>query len=264
MKKRLFLIPGLLILSAAAVLFLLGADGNTTVYVTNTGTKYHRENCTSLRSSKRSISLNDAAGQGYGPCGICRPPTLSDSTAAETSRTPAESAESAESAYAAAQDGLYRVNTAGLVSSFSADLSQMVRAEVTGHVDGDTVKVRIENPPPKLGEAETIRLIGVDTPETVHPSRPVQFFGKEASDYTKSRLLGKTVYLAFDWDLRDRYGRLLAYIYLDSGEADCFNAALVREGYAHAYTRFAFQFMEEFRALERDARTEKRGLWGSG
>jgi micrococcal nuclease len=122
--------------------------------------------------------------------------------------------------------------------------------------------VSIESPPPELGEAETIRLIGVDTPETVHPSRPVQFFGKEASDYTKSCLLGKTVYLAFDWDLRDHYGRLLAYIYLDSGETDCFNAALVREGYAHAYTRFAFQFIEEFRALEREARTEKRGLWG--
>ncbi|MDR2371010.1 MAG: thermonuclease family protein [Treponema sp.] len=262
MKKRLFLIPGLLILCAAAVLFLLAADGNTTVYVTNTGIRYHRENCTSLRSSKRSIRLEDAVRRGYGPCGICRPPVLSGSAAPETRRAPAESA---ELAHAAAQDdGLYRVNAAGLASSFSADLSQMVRAEVTGHVDGDTVKVRVESPPPELGEAETIRLIGVDTPETVHPSRPVQFFGKEASDYTKSRLLGKTVYLAFDWDLRDRYGRLLAYIYLDSGEADCFNAALVREGYAHAYTRFAFHFMEEFRALERDARTEKRGLWGNG
>jgi micrococcal nuclease len=258
MKKRLLLIPVFLVLCAAAVLFLLGADGNTTVYVTNTGVKYHRENCTSLRSSKRSISLEDAVSRGYDPCGICRPPTLSDSAAPETRLTPAESA------HAAAQDGLYRVNAAGLASSFSADLSQMVRAEVTGHVDGDTVKVRIESPPPELGEAETIRLIGVDTPETVHPSRPVQFFGKEASDYTKSRLLGKTVCLAFDWDLRDHYGRLLAYIYLDSGEADCFNAALVREGYAHAYTRFAFQFMEEFRALERDARAEKRGLWGDG
>jgi micrococcal nuclease len=136
----------------------------------------------------------------------------------------------------------------------------MTQAEVVSHVDGDTVRVRIANPPAGLGAVETIRLIGVDTPETVHPSRPVEHFGKEASDFTKARLLGKTVYLAFDWDLRDRYGRLLAYIY--SADGDCFNADLVREGYGHAYTRFSFQFLEEFRALEREAREAKRGLWG--
>jgi micrococcal nuclease len=100
----------------------------------------------------------------------------------------------------------------------------------------------------------------VDTPETVHPSRPVERFGKEASDYTKGRLLNKPVFLAFDWDLRDHYGRLLAYIYTADG--DCFNARLIRDGYGHAYTRFTFQFMEEFRGLEREARERKRGLWG--
>jgi micrococcal nuclease len=135
----------------------------------------------------------------------------------------------------------------------------MVRAEVVGHVDGDTVRVRIANPPPELKVVETIRLIGVDTPETVHPNRPVERFGREASDFTKARLLNTRVRLAFDWDLRDRYGRLLAYIY--SG-GECFNALLIREGYAHAYTRFTFQFMDEFRALEHEAREERRGLWG--
>jgi micrococcal nuclease len=108
-------------------------------------------------------------------------------------------------------------------------------------------------------------MIGVDTPETVHPRQPVQRFGKEASNYTKSRLLNQNVLLAFDWDLRDRYGRLLAYIYTvgaAAGSANCFNADLIREGYGHAYTRFAFQFADEFRALEQDARRNKRGLWG--
>jgi micrococcal nuclease len=162
----------------------------------------------------------------------------------------------------------------------------MTRAEVSGHVDGDTVRVRIENPPPGLSALETVRLLGVDTPETVHPSRPVEAFGKEASDFTRNRLLGKTVYLAFDWDLRDHYGRLLVYIYTaggpdnsssagnslaesrltensgPAGRVSCHNADLIREGYAHAYTRYAFQFMEEFRALEQEARREKRGLWG--
>jgi micrococcal nuclease len=141
----------------------------------------------------------------------------------------------------------------------------MLRAEVVQHVDGDTVRVRISNPPPELKTVETIRMIGVDTPETVHPNKPVEFFGKEASDYTKKRLYGKNVYLAFDWDLRDRYGRLLAYIYTADNQTatPCFNAELIREGYGHAYTRFAFQFTEEFRALEREARQVKRGLWNS-
>jgi micrococcal nuclease len=108
---------------------------------------------------------------------------------------------------------------------------------------------------------ETIRLIGVDTPETVHPSRAVERFGKEASDFTREGLLGKPVYLAFDWDLRDRYGRLLAYIY--TGDGACFNARLIREGYGFAYTRFPFQFLEEFRALAKQARGDNRGLWAN-
>jgi micrococcal nuclease len=153
---------------------------------------------------------------------------------------------------------LYRVNSLGLGSAAAADPARMLRAEVIDHIDGDTIRVRISGPPAELRAVETIRLIGVDTPETVHPSRPVEYFGREASAFTKSRLLGQTVDLAFDWDLRDRYGRLLAYVYAGG---DCFNAALIREGYAHAYTRFSFQFMDEFRALERQAREERRGLW---
>jgi micrococcal nuclease len=170
----------------------------------------------------------------------------------------------AEETGAAAPDALYRVNLPradgeSLARSSEADFSRMVPAVVSRHVDGDTVRLTIANPPPGLESAETIRMIGVDTPETVHPSRPVERFGREASDYTKSRLLGRQVRIAFDWDLRDHYGRLLCYIYTEDG---CFNAELIREGYAHAYTRFTFQFMDEFRALEQEARAARRGLWG--
>ncbi|MDR2608404.1 MAG: thermonuclease family protein [Treponema sp.] len=213
------------------------------VYVTNSGKKYHLENCSSLRKSKIAISLGDAVKSGYGPCSICNPPV---------SQVSAE--------YKDADSGpLYRVNTARLASSSGADLSRMLRAEVVDHVDGDTVRVRISNPPEALNAVETIRMLGVDTPETVHPNRPVEMFGKEASNFTKTRLLGRNVLLAFDWDLRDRYGRILCYIYTEDGV--CHNAALIREGYAHAYTRFTFQFMEEFRELEKEAREQKRGLW---
>jgi micrococcal nuclease len=154
---------------------------------------------------------------------------------------------------------IYRVNLEEPENSVQVDFSRLTRAEVVDHVDGDTIRVRINNPPGGLKAVETIRLIGVDTPETIHPRREIEAFGVEASNFTKSRLLGKTVYLAFDWDLRDRYGRLLAYVYTQ--DRRCHNAELIREGYGHAYTRFPFRFMEEFRALEREAREKKRGLW---
>ncbi|MDR2738245.1 MAG: thermonuclease family protein [Treponema sp.] len=244
MRKK-FSVSGLTLFFLLSVLAVCrGTDVDTMVYVTNTGRRYHRENCSSLRRSRIPISLGEAAQSGYEPCSICNPPRLS-----ENIPVPEKSGNT-----------LYRVNVAELTLSVEAELSRMVPAEVIDHVDGDTVRVRILNAPAQVGAVETIRLIGVDTPETVHPSRPVERFGKAASDFTREGLLGKPVYLAFDWDLRDRYGRLLAYIY--TGDGRCFNARIVREGYGFAYTRYPFQFMEEFRALERDARAEKQGLWG--
>jgi micrococcal nuclease len=236
--KRTFLLVSVLLISGA--LHFLGA-GEEHVYVTYSGRRYHLEGCSLLRRSKIAVTLTDAVKSGYEPCSICKPPVLS--------RPPAPAARK-----------LYRVNVAGLAGTSQADWRSMVPAVVVGHVDGDTVRVRIQNPPEGLGVVETIRMLGVDTPETVHPSRPVERFGKEASEFTKTRLLNKEVRLCFDWDLRDRYGRLLAYIYTQVGE--CFNASLVREGYGHAYISYAFQFMDEFKALEATSRREKRGLWG--
>lgn len=245
-KKKTVSIERILIVSVALLLlsprsFVGAAD--TTVYVTNAGKKYHTEDCSSLKRSKIAVSLEDAVRSGYEPCGICNPPLLS--AAAEPS----------------APKELYRVNTAKLAKTRDAPTSRMVPAEVIGHVDGDTVRVRIANPPADLKAVETIRMLGVDTPETVHPNKPVEYFGKEASNFTKERLLGKRVYLAFDWNLRDHYGRLLAYIYIAEGR--CFNSLLVQEGYAHAYTSYPFQFKDEFTALEQDARKSQRGLWGN-
>ncbi|MDR0403545.1 MAG: thermonuclease family protein [Treponema sp.] len=220
------------------------------VYVTNSGTKYHVDGCSSLRRSRIPVSLADAVRSGYGSCSICKPPRLSgaDSAAVENGST-------------GGADGgtLYRVNLAEPSRCEDVDFSRLVRAEVVDHVDGDTIRVRIPNPPDGLGVVETIRLIGVDTPETVHPRREVEFFGEEASNYTKSRLLGKMVYLAFDWDLRDRYGRLLAYVYGE--DKVCHNAEIIRQGYGHAYVSYSFRFMDEFRNYEREARNAGRGLW---
>ena len=157
------------------------------------------------------------------------------------------------------QGGLYRLNSERLSSYMEADTRKMLRAKVTRAVDGYTVDVEFENPPAALKKTERIRLIGVDTPETVHPKKLVEHFGKQASNFTKEALLGKRGYIAFDWELRDRYGRLLCYIYTSPGV--CHNAELIRRGYGFAYTSFSFRFKDEFVKLGQDARNSKLGLW---
>jgi len=124
---------------------------------------------------------------------------------------------------------------------------------VTRVIDGDTIVVE---------GVGTVRLIGVDTPETVDPRRPVGYFGREASDFTKQVATGKRVRLEFDQDRTDRYGRTLAYVYLQP-ENVLLNAEIIRQGYGFAYTRFPFRMMDQFRALEREARDAGRGLWAT-
>ena len=120
-------------------------------------------------------------------------------------------------------------------------------------VDGDTIIVE------GIGR---VRLIGVDTPESVDPRRPVQFFGREASEFTKRMLEGKRVRLEYDQPRMDRYGRTLAYVWLPGGPMA--NAEIIRQGYGFAYTRFPFRYLDDFRKLEREARLADRGLWGDG
>ena len=117
-------------------------------------------------------------------------------------------------------------------------------------VDGDTII---------LSNGEKLRLIGVDTPETKRPNTPVEYYGKEASEFTKKMVEGKTVRLEYDWQQRDKYGRLLAYVYLKDGIF--LNAEIIKQGYGHAYTRFPFKYLDQFREYEKDAREAKRGLW---
>ena len=121
-------------------------------------------------------------------------------------------------------------------------------------VDGDTIVVK------GLGK---VRLIGIDTPETVHPNKPVEYFGKEASAFTKRMVEGKRVRLEWDFQKTDKYRRYLAYVYLVEGDVFV-NEEIVRQGYGFAYTKYPFRYMERFRALEREAREAGRGLWAQG
>lgn len=130
-----------------------------------------------------------------------------------------------------------------------------VRAEVTRIVDGDTIHVDLD------GADETIRYIGVDTPESVKPGTPVECFAKKASARNAQLVEGEDVKLRFDVERRDRYGRLLAYVYR-VGDGLFVNAELIRDGYARTLTIPPnVRFAERFARLQRDARRAGRGLW---
>ncbi len=126
-------------------------------------------------------------------------------------------------------------------------------------VDGDTLDLDME------GKRVRVRLIGINTPETVDPRRPVECFGKEASNKAKEILLGKWVSVESDptQDAYDKYGRKLLYVYTSDGTL--FNKQMIEEGYAHEYTyRYPYKYQQEFKTREREARTQERGLWGAG
>lgn len=127
---------------------------------------------------------------------------------------------------------------------------------VTEVVDGDTVKVNIN------GTIETLRLIGLDTPETVDPRKEVQCFGREASNKGKELLNGKKVRLEKDSTQgdKDKYGRTLAYIYTESGIF--YNKYMIEQGYAHEYTyNSAYKYQAEFKQAQKNAEANKVGLW---
>ncbi|MFA7209562.1 MAG: thermonuclease family protein [Parcubacteria group bacterium] len=125
--------------------------------------------------------------------------------------------------------------------------------KVASVVDGDTIK---------LENGQVVRYIGIDTPETVHPSKPVQCFGKEASTKNKEMVLGKEVRLVKDVSETDKYGRILRYVYVGD---NLINDYLVRNGYASSYSYPPdVKFQDQFKQAEAEARTNKRGLWADG
>ena len=141
-------------------------------------------------------------------------------------------------------------------------------ATVIRVVDGDTAIVNVD------GSEFKLRFIGVDTPETVHPSKPVEYYGKEASDFTKDVLFeGREIYLEKDVSNLDRYGRMLRYIWLELPEDQenpsdfdienkMFNSILVKNGYAQVSTFPPdVKYQDKFVELERIAKSNDLGLW---
>ena len=129
------------------------------------------------------------------------------------------------------------------------------RAQVLRVVDGDTIRVRLG------GHTERVRYIGVDTPESVKPGTPVQCFARRAAAANAALVAGRSVRLVGDVEQRDRYGRLLAYVYREPDGAFV-NAQLVRDGYARTLTIAPNVALARlFALLARTARESGRGLW---
>lgn len=140
----------------------------------------------------------------------------------------------------------------------SANLNGQVNYKVVKVIDGDTFHIDLN------GQEVSVRMIGIDTPETVDPRRPVGCFGKKASEETKRLLEGKEVILEKDVTDTDKYNRLLRYVYLPvtGGDLLFVNDYLVRQGFAKNYTYPPdVKFDERFRLAETDARENLRGLW---
>lgn len=119
-------------------------------------------------------------------------------------------------------------------------------------VDGDSLEIE------GVGE---VRLIGVDTPELYHPLKPIQYYAQEASNFVRQLVSGSRVRLEYDREKFDKYGRTLAYVYLEDGR--CLNEEIIKNGYGFALTRFPFKNLKKYRQLEAQARKEGLGLWGN-
>lgn len=138
--------------------------------------------------------------------------------------------------------------------SIENDNSDFINAKVNRVIDGDTLNISID------GKEETVRLLLVDTPETVHPTKPVEPYGPEASSYMKELLIGKKVNLELDVGERDKYGRLLAYIYI---EEKMVNKLLLEKGLARVAYVFEpnTKYVDEFYEIQKQAQNKAIGIW---
>ena len=159
------------------------------------------------------------------------------------------------------------------VQSYEIRRNTVYKAKIERVVDGDTAIISFVFDDGSKYSKERVRFLGVNTPETVHPNKPVEFYGKEASNFTKSELTDKTVWLQTDVEVKDRYGRMLAYVWLkepskkdlDDEAAireNMFNAKLLLDGYAQLMTvQPNSRYSNLFVHFQREARAENKGLW---
>ncbi|MBQ6774215.1 MAG: thermonuclease family protein [Synergistaceae bacterium] len=159
---------------------------------------------------------------------------------------------------------IFKTETPTQNQNQSQNTSGIIEGIVSKVVDGDTAVINVE------GQDRRVRLLGVDTPETVHPNKPVQFYGKEASNFTKQSLTGRRVWLEYDASPLDRYQRHLAYVWLERPDSinentirrDMFNARLLLGGYAKVMIiNPNRRYKDLFNKFQSEARSAGKGLW---
>lgn len=132
--------------------------------------------------------------------------------------------------------------------------------KVTKVIDGDTIEIDYN------GRTETIRLLGIDSPEIVDTFKPVQCFAKESSDFAKKTLIGKNIFLEVDTSQpdRDKFNRLLRYVFLEDNTN--FNLLMIKDGYGREYTYEGknYKYRIDFETAEKEAKSNLRGLWSCG
>lgn len=137
-------------------------------------------------------------------------------------------------------------------SKVSIEDTEIALVKVVRVIDGDTIE---------LATGEKLRYIGVDTPETSDPRKPLQCFAKEATEKNRELVEGREVRLEKDISETDRYGRLLRYVYVGD---EMINQKLVKEGFAYSSSYPPdVKYQEKFRQAEKEAKNENRGLWGA-
>ena len=156
-------------------------------------------------------------------------------------------------------NGNWHGNESATAGQFANLVQSGVLYPVERVIDGDTLVATVAD------HEVTVRLIGMDTPEVVDPRKPVQCFGPEASAEAKEILTGKEVYIEKDPTKGDydKYGRVLAYIYLSDADKTLFNLTMIEQGFAREYTYFdqPYKYQAQFKQAETQAKASLLGLW---
>ena len=157
------------------------------------------------------------------------------------------------------------------LTSYPVKENAVYKAKIKRVVDGDTAIIYFLTSDGTRYKEERLRFIGVNTPESVDPNRPVQYYGKEASNFTKKELKDKIIWIQTDTGVRDKYDRLLGYIWLEEPKnpdsekevrTKMFNARLLLKGYAQTMTiQPNVHYSDMFVKFQREAKEGKKGLW---
>jgi micrococcal nuclease len=139
---------------------------------------------------------------------------------------------------------------------FIDDINNSNTYQVDRVIDGDTIDIKID------GNTKRVRLLGIDAPETKHPQKKVECYGQESVQFLKQLLENQNVIVEFDFsqDMEDRYGRMIAYVWL---EDKLVNLLMIEQGFAFEYTyKNEYKYQKEFIDAEAKAKSNQLGLWG--